>query len=150
MPSAREGYKRITGEISEAMHNKITWYNKISAKPLNVSKAIEICIAQEVQKIEQEAVEFVRENKGIMRGSTEDYNKAVEGIKIGLPASEVYKIAISNIHYGSGLMDFGSTAYLPLLPVNRMHFDEDKQKICFFVDKVFCLALQPYDCKLDM
>lgn len=150
MPSARKGYKRITGEIPEAMHNKITWYNKISAKPLNVSKAIEICIAQEVQKIEHEAVEFVKENKGISQQSTENYNKVVEGIKAGLQASEVYKIAISDIPYHAGMMDFGSTAYLPLLPVNRMHFDEDKQKICFFVDKIFCLTIQPYDCKMDM
>lgn len=146
MANARKGFKRIMGEIPEEVHEKITWYNKISARTLNVSKAIEICLSREVEKIEQEAIDFVKENKGISRGSNVDYNNAVEGIKTGLPAYDVYKIAISNMFVRPRELSLRSRAYLPLLPVNRMHYDEEKQKICFFVDKLFCFSLSPYLC----
>lgn len=145
MANARPGYKRIMGEIPEEMHEKITWYNKISDYQLNVSKAIELCLTNKVAEIEQEAIDYIKTNGGIFRGNNEYYNKAVDGIKNGLSASDVYKTAIEEMHLQPKQNVLRSLVYLPLLPVNRMKFDENNQKICFFVDDMFCCRLSPFE-----
>ena len=146
MANTREGFKRIMGEISTETHEKILWYNKISPFSLNISKAIEICLTKEVKKIELEAIDFVKENRGIARGSTEDYNNAVEGIKAGLPVYDIYKLSLKTKHINPSQNYLRSEVYLPLLPINKMQFNEEKQKVCFFVDKLFCYSVSPYSC----
>lgn len=61
MVNPREGFKRIMGEIPEEMHEKITLYNKISDRPLNVSKAIELCMEHAIKEIEAELVTDAKE-----------------------------------------------------------------------------------------
>ena len=65
MANPREGFKRIMGEIPEEMHEKITLYNKISDRPLNVSKAIELCMEQAIKKIEDELINYAKESTDI-------------------------------------------------------------------------------------
>lgn len=149
MTKQKQGYKRIMGEIPNDVYNKITWYNKIGSFSLNVSRAIEICLTERVKEIEEEAIDYVKKNGGIVRGSDKDYNNAVEGIKTGLSAYEVYEIAISDMHTHPNQHILRSQVYLPLLPVNQMKFNEDKQKICFFVDKLPCFSIIPCDIMFD-
>jgi len=149
MTKQKQGYKRIMGEIPNDVYNKITWYNKIGSFSLNVSRAIEICLTERVKEIEEEAIDYVKKNGGIVRGSDKDYNNVVEGIKTGLSAYEVYEIAISDMHTHPNQHILRSQVYLPLLPVNQMKFNEDKQKICFFVDKLPCFSIIPCDIMFD-
>ena len=133
------------GEIPEDMYNKITWYNKIGLFSLNVSGAIEVCMSNAVGRIEEEAVDYIKRNGGISRGYTESYNNALEGIKAGLPAYETYQLAIKDMHIQPKQHIMRSQVYLPLLPVNKMKFKEDEQRIYFFVDELFCYSITPLD-----
>jgi hypothetical protein len=141
MPTIKEGYKNIMGAIPIDMHEKISHYNRISAKSLNVSKAIEQCLAKEVKKVEHEAVEYIRENHGIKHNNDSAYDATVADIKSGAAAPEVYFRALKRFDQ-KVFRVLDSAAYLPLIPVNRMHLNEEKQKVCFFVDKlpVFAVA----------
>jgi rhamnose utilization protein RhaD (predicted bifunctional aldolase and dehydrogenase) len=140
MPTIKEGYKNIMGAIPIDMHEKISHYNRISAKSLNVSKAIEQCLAKEVKKIEHEAVEFIQENHGIKQNNDTAYNATVADIQSGAAAPEVYSRAMKRFDQ-KAFRELDSAAYLPLLPVNRMHLNEEKQKVCFFVDKLSVFAV---------
>lgn len=144
MANARSGYKRIMGEIPEEMHEKIVWYNKISAFPLNVSKAIEICLTNKMEEIEQEAIDYIKNNGGISRRCNQNYNNTVDAIKAGLPVYDVYKIALEKDHITHKERDLRSLVYLPLLPINRMELNEEKQTVLFGVDNIVCLALSPF------
>jgi hypothetical protein len=53
------------GEIPAGMHEKITLYNKISDRPLNVSKAIELCMEHAIKKIEDELITYAKESNDV-------------------------------------------------------------------------------------
>jgi hypothetical protein len=75
MANPREGYKRIMGEIPEEMHEKITLYNKISDRPLNVSKTIELCVEHAIKKIEAELITDAKESNEVYVISSDRYYK---------------------------------------------------------------------------
>jgi hypothetical protein len=133
MPNQRQGYKRVIGEIPEEMHEIISHYNKVCPKNLNVSKAIEICLSKEIKKIQQEALDFVRDNGGMNRYNDRTYNSVVTDIQAGFEAPEIYRKVMKNFDYKS-FKDIESAAYLPLIPVNRMVFKDEQQKVIFLVD----------------
>lgn len=91
MANARPGYKRIMGEIPEEMHEKITLYNKISDRPLNVSRAIELCMQQAVKKIDDELEQYAHEHE-YECGMTSD--EIYEAIKKDIDGGEVGANAI--------------------------------------------------------
>ena len=83
MANPRNGFKRIMGEIPEEMHEKITLYNKISDRPLNVSKAIELCMEYAIKKIEGELITYAKESENVyMIKSDKYYSRLCQGYQV--------------------------------------------------------------------
>lgn len=143
MTKLKIGYKQAMGEIPIEIHEKIAWYNKISDKSLNVSRTIERYLTAEVKKIEAEAVEVIKKrDTTIVACGDERYNAVVSDIKAGMLAPEVYRRMIKGIPKYE-FKDFSTSAYLPLLPVNKLDFNEEKQTVTFYVDDLAIYVLAP-------
>lgn len=140
MPKTKAGYKKIMGEIPIETYEAIKAYNSISSKPLNVSRAIEQCLTEEVKKIQAETLDRVAKLGKIGLGahySDEEYELVVVDIETGMSAPEIYKMCV-NSHYDNSDSD---TGWLKVLTANRMEHDREKQKITFYVDDVRIFAV---------
>jgi hypothetical protein len=153
MANTRPGYKRIMGEIPEEMHEKITLYNKISDRPLNVSKAIELCMQQAVKKIDTEILNELKENDG---GSGISSDIIYAAIKKDLDEGKLNTVEIWN-HFKQLLKEESPlndiSMKMMLYPVDRIkHAGTDSEPcvpIVFYAQDVHCLTLIPID-SLDM
>ena len=143
MANARPGYKRIMGEIPEAMHEKITLYNKISGRPLNVSKAIEICIQQAVKIIDEELIEHADANTGDCWRMID--GKIYEAIKKDIEESDLNPVEIHG-HFIKILrekytLDETFIRFI-LYPIDKVEYEEPEE-IHFYARDTHCFALYP-------
>jgi|GEM_PF-2824182 len=149
MANARPGYKRIMGEIPEEMHEKITRYNKISERPLNVSRAIELCMQQAVKKIDNELLEEAsRDESRCDKISSKIYAK----IKTDLDEDELNGIGIYD-HYlklvKQEVMPDYETVKTMLYPIDTVKYAGTKDEPCipivFYARGIHCFTLFPGD-----
>jgi hypothetical protein len=147
MANARPGYKRIMGEIPEEMHEKITLYNKISDRPLNVSRAIELCITQAWKKIEAELItEASDDEDGISIDSDVIYKAIKKDIDVGeFEAGEIYKHFIKLLKKEDLFKDIPLKQFL--YPVDRVQHAGTESEPCipiiFMAKDIYCFALSP-------
>lgn len=152
MVTSRKGYKRIMGEIPVEMHEKITQYNKISERPLNVSKAIELCMEQAVRKIDEELIIYADNNKEALGIVSDEYYEAIrKDIDDGLLGPKaIHKHFVEMIReHDSELVSsaggvFGDVGRIPLYPINKIKLGVFNQ-IDFCVNDVICFMLCPSD-----
>lgn len=139
MANARAGYKRIMGEIPVEMHEKITHYNKISERPLNVSRAIELCMQQAVKKIDTEILaEAAASEPPLIRA--EGYHQTViEDINAGLSPAEIHKRFIELLRK-EGWKMVHSGAMLPLYPIDGVKIDKSGV-VLFYAGNILCFVL---------
>jgi len=146
MTNARKGYKRVMGEIPEELHEKIMLFNKISDRPLNVSKSIEQCITRAWEKIEKELFEEPLDEDGpINIDSTAIYTTIKKDLEEGkLSPSEIYKHFIKLLKK-EGLFDNINIRHM-LYPIDRVQHAGEKQDyvaIIFLSQNINCFALFP-------
>jgi len=148
MANTRKGYKRIMGEIPVEMHEKITQYNKISERPLNVSKAIEICMEQAVKKIDEELIVYAINNKESMGIRSNEYYKVLrKDIDDGLLGPKaIHKHFVEMMKKdGCELINaiggtFNDAVRIPLYPINKVEISII-DAINFCVNDVICFIL---------
>lgn len=139
MPNAREGFKRITGEIPIEMYEKITHYNRVSSRIVNVSKTIERCLAQEVKKIDTEIIEEAK--TGCQEIVNDDYyNQILADVKAGKKPAEIHKHFIETLR-NDGFKMLHSGAFLPLYPIDRVEHSELTKSFRFMAKDVTCFVV---------
>jgi aspartate ammonia-lyase len=140
MPNAREGFKRITGEIPVEMYEKITHYNRVSNRTVNVSKTIELCLAQEIKKINEEVIE---EAKAGCQKIINDayYNQIIADTKAGKKPAETHRNLIESLR-NDGFKMLHSGAFLPLYPIDKVEHDEATESFRFMAEGVVCFLVQ--------
>jgi hypothetical protein len=136
------------GEIPKEMHEKITLYNKISDRPLNVSRAIEICMSQAVKKIEEDMVNDARENKddfNIVNNAW--YTVLKKEVEDGLLNSQdIYKLYVGLVKDEGSDTPFAYGKTL-LYPIDKVVLgigidpDESFERVEFRAKGVFCFAV---------
>jgi hypothetical protein len=73
MVNPRKASKELWEKSPKEMHEKITLYNKISNRLLNVSKAIELCMEHTIKKIEVELITYAKESNEVYLISSDKY-----------------------------------------------------------------------------
>lgn len=144
MANARPGYKRIMGEIPDEMHAKITMYNKISDRPLNVSRAIELCMEQAVRKIDNELIAYAEEGEGGSAIISDRYYKALsKDVKDGsLSSMAIHKHLVQMLNLeGIEVHDFAIR--MILYPIDKVKLDDKSGNILFYAGDVRCFAVCP-------
>ena len=149
MANPREGFKRIMGEIPEEMHEKITLYNKISDRPLNVSKAIELCMEHAIKKIEDELISEAKESKDVCIITSDKYYLRIQkDIKERILSPRFIHKHIVQMLKSDGFykMEWDKhSAYgrIPLYPIDKVKLDKQTKNIMFYAKNVVCFALGP-------
>ena len=149
MANPREGFKRIMGEIPEEMHEKITLYNKISDRPLNVSKAIELCMEHAIKKIEDELINYAKESTDIyVIESDKYYTSLCKNIKNRILSLRfIHKHMIQMIKRdGFDKMEWdkhSAHGRIPLYPIDKVKLDGQNKHIVFYAKDIACFAVSP-------
>ncbi|WP_048050995.1 hypothetical protein [Methanosarcina soligelidi] len=152
MANTRKGYKRIMGEIPVETHEKITQYNKITDRPLNVSKAIEICMEQAIKKIDEELITYAANNKDAKGIISDEYYKVLrKDIDDGLLGPKaIHKHFVEMMKKDGGELisaarrTFNDSGRIPLYPINKVQLDINGS-IDFCVNDVVCFVIcAPY------
>lgn len=149
MANPREGFKRIMGEIPEEMHEKITLYNKISDRPLNVSKAIELCMEHAIKKIEDELITYAKESKDVyIIISDKYYTRLSKDIKERTLSPRLIHKHIIQMLKSDGFykMEWDKhSAYgrIPLYPIDKVKIDKQTKHVMFYAKDVACFAVCP-------
>ena len=144
MANARKGYRRIMGEIPEKMHEKITLYNKISDRPLNVSKSIEQCITQAVKRFEKELVEQASIDEKEFNFIIIKSDKIYKAIKTDLEENELNDIGIYQHYLEMAKQEFmpdDKTIKTMLFPINWVTWDDLEIPINFYAEGTLCFSL---------
>lgn len=139
MANARPGYKRIMGEIPEEMHNKITHYNKVSDRPLNVSKAIELCLYEAVKKIDAEILAKAAEIEPPFIRAGGYHAAVVNDINAGFNPAVIHKRFIELLRKDGWKM-VHSGAMLPLYPIDRVEIDKSGV-VLFYAGDIHCFGV---------
>ena len=144
MATTRKGFKRIMGEIPEEMHEKITTYNKISDRPLNVSKAIELCMAQAIKKIDAELIAEATDNdtNGIY-ASDECFKAIHEDIKAGLLGPRAILKHYVEILKKEGYDLINDIGKIQLYPIDRVEYKDEPDQVSFYAKGVICFGICP-------
>lgn len=132
-------YKRIMGEIPAEMHEKIAMYNEISERPLNVSKAIQICIEQAVRKIDAELIEYAKEGRGESGIISDEYYEPIlkDVNDSSLSSKAIHKHLIEMLKRdGYSINDF--TIKMMLYPIDKVKLDDKSGQIFFYAGDVHC------------
>ena len=151
MANPREGFKRIMGEIPEEMHEKITLYNKISDRPLNVSKAIELCMEHAIKKIEDELITYAKESNDVyVIESDKYYTRLYKDIKERVLSPRfIHKHMIQMLKRdGFDKMEWdkhSAHGRIPLYPIDKVKLDKQTKYIMFYARDVTCFAVGPSD-----
>jgi hypothetical protein len=149
MANPRNGFKRIMGEIPEEMHEKITLYNKISDRPLNVSKAIELCMEYAIKKIESELITYAKESKDLFMIVSDKYYKILcKDIKARSLSPRLIHKHIIQMLKSDG---FDKTEWdkhsvygrIPLFPNDNVKLDKQTKHVIFYAKDVACFAVGP-------
>jgi hypothetical protein len=149
MVNPREGFKRIMGEIPEEMHEKITLYNKISDRPLNVSKAIELCMEHAIKKIEAELVADAKESNDIyIIESGKYYELLLKDLKSSLLSPRLIHKHFIHMLKNDGFDKFDwdkQSVYgrIPLYPIDKAKVDKHTKNVIFYAKDVTCFAVSP-------
>jgi hypothetical protein len=149
MANPREGFKRIMGEVPEEMHEKITLYNKISDRPLNVSKAIELCMEHAIKKIEDELIAYAKESEDvyiIMSGKY--YTRLCKDIKgRKLSPRFIHKHIVQMLKSdGFDKMEWdkhSTYGKIPLYPIDKVKLDKQTKHVMFYAKDVVCFSVGP-------
>jgi hypothetical protein len=140
MPNAREGFKRITGEIPIEMYDKITHYNKVSNRTINVSKTIELCLAQEIKKIDDEVIKSaIHDSMQLI--SDDYYNSVLTDVNSGKKPAETHSHLIEVLR-NDGFKMLHSGAHLPLYPIDKVEHDEATKSFRFKANGIVCFVVQ--------
>lgn len=140
IPNAREGFKRITGELPVLLHAKITYFNKISSHPINVSKLIENCVAQELMKIESQILEEIKDRDPELLGNNELHAEVLAKVDAEESANAIQLYVITQMLKGKE-MEY----VFPLLDVTKVKVSDNKRLIKFIADNKICFVLAPAD-----
>ena len=124
IPNAKEGFKRITGELPVLLHAKITYFNKISSHPINVSKLIENCVAQELMKIESQILEEIKDRDPELLGNNELHAEVLAKVDAEESASTIQLYVITQMLKGKE-MEY----VFPLLNVTTVKVSDNKRLI---------------------
>jgi hypothetical protein len=144
MATTRKGFKRIMGEIPEEMHEKITQYNKISDRPLNVSKAIELCMAQAIKKIDAELIaEAANNDTNGIYASDECFNAIHDDIEAGLLGPKAILKHYIEILKKEGWDMINDDGKIPLYPIDRVEYTDEPPQIHFNAKGVTCFGICP-------
>jgi len=149
MANPREGFKRIMGEVPEEMHEKITLYNKISDRPLNVSKAIELCMEHAIKKIEDELIAYAKESEDVyIIMSDKYYTRLCKDIKERtLSPRFIHKHVIQMLKSdGFDKMEWdkhSTHGRIPLYPIDKVKLDKQTKHVMFYAKDVVCFAVGP-------
>ena len=149
MANPRNGFKRIMGEIPEEMHEKITLYNKISDRPLNVSKAIELCMEHAIKKIEAELITDAKESTEVyVIASDKYYNTLCKDIKGSLLSPRLIHRHIIQMLKSDGFDKIEwdkHIAYgrIPLYPIDKVKLDKQTKHVMFYAKDITCFAVGP-------
>jgi hypothetical protein len=149
MVNPRNGFKRIMGEIPEEMHEKITLYNKISDRPLNVSKAIELCMEHAIKKIEGELITYAKESEDLYMIMSDKYYKILcKDVKSRtLSPRLIHKHVIhmlKNDGFDKAEWDKHSVyGRIPLFPIDNVKLDKQTKNVIFYSKDVACFAVGP-------
>jgi hypothetical protein len=150
MANPRNGYKRIMGEIPEEMHEKITLYNKISDRPLNVSKAIELCMEHAIKKIEAELITHAKESEDLyILESDRYYSNLRKDIKERTLSPRLIHKHMIRMLKDDGFEKFEwdkHSAYgrIPLYPIDKVKIDKQTKRVMFYSKDVACFAVGPF------
>jgi hypothetical protein len=156
MPTQKKGFKRIMGEIPEEMYAKITIYNKISDRPLNVSKSIELCIAQAIKKIDDELIGYAAEvndlNKNLLLEEI-DYDALKNEVKAGLLGPKILRDHALNYLVNSlemtGYEDEGTQNRVAIFPIDRVDNEEKPERLLFYSKNTLCFSISPVHIDFD-
>jgi len=140
IPNAREGFKRITGELPVLLHAKIAYFNKISSHPINVSKLIENCVAQELMKIESQILEEIKDRDPELLGNNELHAEVLAKVDAEESANAIQLYVITQMLKGKE-MEY----VFPLLDVTKVKVSDNKRLIKFIADNKICFVLAPAD-----
>jgi len=147
MANPREGFKRIMGEIPEEMHEKITLYNKISDRPLNVSKAIELCMEHSIKKIESELITYAKESEDLYTIVSDKYYKILyKDVKSRTLSPRLIHKHVIHMLKNDG---FDKTEWdkhsaygrIPLFPIDNVKLDKQTKHVIFYAKDVACFAV---------
>lgn len=140
IPYAREGFKRITGELPVLLHAKVTYFNKISLHPINVSNLIEKCVAQELKKIESKILEEIKDHDPELLGNNELHAEVLAKVDAEESANAIQLYVIAQMLKGKE-MEY----VFPLLNVTKVTVSDNKRLIRFITDDKVCFVLAPAD-----
>jgi hypothetical protein len=149
MANPREGYKRIMGEIPEEMHEKITLYNKISDRPLNVSKTIELCVEHAIKKIEAELITDAKENNEVyVINSNKYYKTLLKDTKGSLLSPRLIHRHLIQMLKNDGFDKIERDKHsvygrIPLYPIDKVKLDKQTKHLIFSAKDVACFAVGP-------
>jgi hypothetical protein len=149
MANHRDGFKRIILEIPEEMHEKITLYNKISDHPLNVSKAIELCMEHAIKKIETELINYAKESSEVYLITSDKYYETLRKDLKGrlLSPRLIHKHMIQmlkNDGFDKSEWDKHSDyGRIPLYPIDKVKLDKQTKNVVFYAKDVTCFVVGP-------
>lgn len=149
MANPREGFKKIMGEIPEEMHEKITLYNQISDRPLNVSKAIELCMELAIKKIETKLVADAKENNDVYIIESDKYYEMLrKDLKGSLLSPRLIHKHFIHMLKKDGFDKFEWDKHsvygrIPLYPIDKVKVDKETKNVIFSAKDVTCFAVSP-------
>lgn len=132
----KEGMKRVCVDIPEDMHEKITQFNKISTRPVNMSRVMELALTKEISKINTEILEYVKENGAETIINDTFYDGVLAEVKKNISPVEIQCAVVKNMrknHYDTGRIGL----YL----VNRIEVNEETKEISFFDNETCCFKI---------
>jgi hypothetical protein len=149
MVNPRNGFKRFIGEVPEEMHEKITLYNKISDHPLNVSKAIELCMEHAIKKIEAELVADAKESDNVYIIESDKYYEILrKDLKGSLLSPRLIHRHFIHMLKKDGFDKFEWDKHsvygrIPLFPIDKVKLDKQTRNVIFYAKDVTCFAVSP-------
>jgi hypothetical protein len=149
MANPRSGSKRIMGEIPDEMHEKITLYNKISDRPLNVSKAIELCMEHAIKKIEAELITYAKESKELYVIVSDKYYETLrKDVKGSLLSPRLIHRHVIQMLKNDGFDKFEWDKHsvygrIPLYPIDKVKLDKQTKHVIFYAKDTACFAVGP-------
>jgi hypothetical protein len=145
MPRVKTGYKKIMGEIPVETYEVIKAYNSFSLKPFNMSRAIELCLNNEIKKIQQEGLDYLRNEQKKNKSregfdsfySDEHYRQSVLDIEDGVSVQDLYE------RYVNAFYDMhNQTGWLKVVTANRMEHNKEMKVIVFYIDDLCIFTVE--------
>jgi hypothetical protein len=136
-------------EIPEEMLEKITLYNKISDHPLNVSKAIELCMELAIKKIETELINYAKESSEVYLITSDKYYETLrKDLKGRLLSPRIIHRHMIQMLKNDGFDKFKwdkHSAYgrIPLYPIDKVKLDKQTKNVVFYAKDVACFSVGP-------